>query len=92
MALAYVVTLALAAALPNWIEPPEVVDWSPSGIAATVVGVTVFIFAGMAYWGWLRTSSLPATALSPVRTSSAQEGRVAKWSITSGGADVVVRN
>jgi guanylate cyclase len=48
--LAYLVTLALAVALPNWIEPSEVSNWSPSGIATTVAGVTVFIFSGMAYF------------------------------------------
>ena len=48
--LAYMVALALAVALPNWIEAPEVSDWSPAGIATTVFGVTAFIFAGMAYF------------------------------------------
>ena len=48
--LAYMVTLALAEALPNWIETSEVPDWSTAGIAATVFGVTAFIFAGMAYF------------------------------------------
>ena len=48
--LAYMVTLALGVALPNWIEAAEVPDWSPAGIAATVAMVTAFIFAGMAYF------------------------------------------
>jgi guanylate cyclase len=48
--LAYMVTLALSVALPNWIDAPEVFDWSPAGIATTVAGVTAFIFAGMAYF------------------------------------------
>lgn len=48
--LAYLLTLVLAVVVPTWIEPPEVSAWSAGGIALTIVGVTVFIFAGMAYF------------------------------------------
>jgi len=48
--LAYVVTLVLAVVLPERIEVSEVSGWSPAGIAVTIVGVTIFLFAGMAYF------------------------------------------
>jgi adenylate cyclase len=48
--LAYGVTLVLAVALPERIEPVHVVEGSPADIASTIVGVTVFLFASMAYF------------------------------------------
>ncbi|MDH3426378.1 MAG: adenylate/guanylate cyclase domain-containing protein, partial [Acidimicrobiia bacterium] len=48
--LAYGVTLVLAVVLPNWIEPLHDVEGSAGGMAGTVFGVTVFVFAGMAYF------------------------------------------
>ena len=48
--LAYGVTLVLAVVLPERIEPAYVVEGSPAGIATTIVGVTVFLFASMAYF------------------------------------------
>jgi guanylate cyclase len=48
--LAYLVTLFLAVVLPNRIDPLRVVEGTDDGIAQTVVGVTVFLFAGMAYF------------------------------------------
>jgi guanylate cyclase len=48
--LAFVGTLVLAVVLPNRIEPLHDVTGSDSGIVGTVVGVTIFIFAGMAYF------------------------------------------
>jgi guanylate cyclase len=48
--LAYAVTLVLAVVLPERIEPVHVVEGSPAGIASTIVGVTVFLFASMAYF------------------------------------------
>ena len=47
---AFLVTVVLAAILPNWIEPLQEPDWSEGGMATTIVGVTVFVFAGMAYF------------------------------------------
>lgn len=48
--LAYILTLILAVVLPEQIEPVHVVEWSAAGIANTVVGVTIFLFAAMAYF------------------------------------------
>jgi adenylate cyclase len=48
--LAYGVTLVLAVVLPEQIEPVHVIEGSPAGIASTIVGVTVFLFASMAYF------------------------------------------
>jgi len=48
--LAYVVTLVLAVVLPERIEPLYVVEGTPAGIAGTIAGVTVFLFASMAYF------------------------------------------
>ncbi len=48
--LAYGVTLVLAVVLPEQIEPVYVVEGSPAGIASTIVGVTVYLFASMAYF------------------------------------------
>lgn len=48
--LAYGVTLALAVALPERIEPLYVAQGSPAGIASLIVGVTIFVFAAMAYF------------------------------------------
>lgn len=47
---AFLVTVVLAVILPNRIEPLHEPDWSEAGIAATIIGVTVFVFAGMAYF------------------------------------------
>jgi guanylate cyclase len=47
---AFLVTVVLAAVLPTWIEPLQEPDWSEGGMATTIVGVTVFVFAGMAYF------------------------------------------
>jgi guanylate cyclase len=48
--LAYGVTLVLAVVLPERIEPVYVVEGTPAGIASTIVGVTGFLFASMAYF------------------------------------------
>jgi guanylate cyclase len=48
--LAFLFTLVLAVALPQRIEPVHAVEWSPGGIAVTIAGVTIFVFAGMAYF------------------------------------------
>ena len=48
--LAYGVTLVLAVVLPERIEPLHVVEGSNRGLAQTIVGVTIFAFAGMAYF------------------------------------------
>ncbi len=48
--LAYVATVVLAAALPNWIEPLHEFDVSGGDIAESVIGFTIFLFAGMAYF------------------------------------------
>ena len=48
--LAYLFTLFLAIVLPEQIEPVHVVEWSTAGIASTVAGVTIFVFAAMAYF------------------------------------------
>ena len=48
--LAYGVTLVLAVVLPERIEPVYVVEGTPAGIASTIVGVTLFLFASMAYF------------------------------------------
>ncbi len=48
--LAYGVTLVLAVVLPERIEPVYVVEGSPAGIASTIGGVTVYLFASMAYF------------------------------------------
>ena len=47
---AYVATLALGVVLPEYIDPVEVGNWSTADIAFTIVGVTFFIFLGMAYF------------------------------------------
>ena len=47
---AYVATLALGVVLPEYIDPVEVGTWSAADIAFTIVGVTFFIFLGMAYF------------------------------------------
>jgi adenylate cyclase len=46
----FLVTLLLAVALPEWIEPIHDVEPSVGEIAFTVTGVTAFVFAGMAYF------------------------------------------
>jgi guanylate cyclase len=48
--LAYAVTLVLAVVLPERIAPLEMEEGSPAGIAFTVMAVTSFVFAGMAYF------------------------------------------
>ncbi|MFV1961123.1 MAG: hypothetical protein ACC658_04750 [Acidimicrobiia bacterium] len=48
--LGYTVTLVLAVALPEQIEPLQVVEGSNSGIAQTIFGVTVLAFAAMTYF------------------------------------------
>jgi guanylate cyclase len=49
-AIAFVATAILGAVLPNVIEPLEVVEGTDGGIATTMIGVTVFLFLGMAYF------------------------------------------
>jgi hypothetical protein len=44
------VTLALAVVLPLRIAPVHMIEASASGIATTVIGVTIFVFAAMAYF------------------------------------------
>ena len=48
--LAFLFTLVLAVVLPDRIEPVHVVEATPAGIAFTLVGVTIFVFAAMAYF------------------------------------------
>jgi adenylate cyclase len=48
--IAFGITVILGAVLPNVIEPLEVVEGTEGGIAATIIGVTVFLFLGMAYF------------------------------------------
>ena len=48
--LAYVFAVVLAAVLPEWIEPVHVVEGTAGGIATTIIGVTVFLYAAMAYF------------------------------------------
>jgi adenylate cyclase len=48
--LAFVGTLVLAVFLPTWIRPLHQVTGTEGGIAVLVVGVTTFLFAGMAYF------------------------------------------
>ena len=48
--LGYTVTLVLAVVLPNWIEPLHLVEGSDRGLAQTIFGVTIFVFAAMAYF------------------------------------------
>lgn len=48
--IAFLATLGLGVVLPTWIEPLEDPEWSEGGIAVTILGVTVFVFAGMAYF------------------------------------------
>jgi guanylate cyclase len=48
--LAFLFTLVLAVVLPGWIEAVHDVEGSAGGIAATITGVTIFVFAGMAYF------------------------------------------
>jgi guanylate cyclase len=47
---AYVVTVALAAALPTWIEPTRLGQADDSGIALNLIVATSLIYAGMAYF------------------------------------------
>jgi guanylate cyclase len=47
---AYAVTLVLAVVLPERISPLEMEEGSPAGIAFTIMAVTSFVFAGMAYF------------------------------------------
>jgi len=48
--LAFVFTVVLAVALPNWIEPLTVNDAGDVGIAINTIVATSFVFAGMAYF------------------------------------------
>lgn len=48
--LAYGITVVLAVVLPERIEPMYAVEGSAAGIATTIVSVTVFVFASMAYF------------------------------------------
>jgi len=48
--LAYGVTLVLGVVLPERIEPLYVVEGTAASVAFTIVGVTVFVFAAMAYF------------------------------------------
>ncbi len=48
--LAYGTTVVLAVVLPERIEPMYAVEGSAAGIATTIVAVTVFVFASMAYF------------------------------------------
>jgi adenylate cyclase len=48
--LAYLATVTLAVLLPNWVDPLHDVTGSAEGMAQVVAGVTVFLFAGMAYF------------------------------------------
>jgi guanylate cyclase len=48
--LGFLFTLVLAVVLPDWIEPVHIVEGSPGGMAGTLAGVTVFVFAAMAYF------------------------------------------
>jgi adenylate cyclase len=48
--LAYGVTLALGLVLPEHIEPVDASTGSSAGIATTIVGVMIFLFAAMAYF------------------------------------------
>lgn len=48
--LAFLLTLTLAVVLPGWIPPLYVVETSAGDIAFTIFGVTVFVFAAMAYF------------------------------------------
>ena len=49
-AIAFAVTVILGAVLPSVVEPLEVVEGTDGGIAATILGVTTFLFLGMAYF------------------------------------------
>jgi guanylate cyclase len=48
--LAFLFTLVLAVVLPERIEAVHDVQGSAAGIAGTIAGVTIFVFAGMAYF------------------------------------------
>jgi guanylate cyclase len=48
--LAYAVTVVLAVVLPDRIDPLNDIEGSAGAIALTIVGVTTFLFAGMAYF------------------------------------------
>ena len=48
--LAFLSTVILGVVLPNWIDPVHVNDASAGDIASTIVGVTIFVFAAMAYF------------------------------------------
>ena len=48
--LAYLVTLVLAVVLPEHIAPVHVVEGSADGIVSTIVAMTIFLFAAMAYF------------------------------------------
>ncbi|MFO7701326.1 MAG: adenylate/guanylate cyclase domain-containing protein [Acidimicrobiia bacterium] len=49
-AIAFAVTVILGAVLPSVVEPLEAVEGTDGGIAATMIGVTTFLFLGMAYF------------------------------------------
>jgi adenylate cyclase len=48
--LAYLATLVLAVVLPERIDPLYVTEGSPADIAGTIVGVSLWLFASMAYF------------------------------------------
>jgi adenylate cyclase len=49
-ALAFGITVALAVVLPDFVAPREVIPGSERGVAMNVLGVTILLFAGMAYF------------------------------------------
>src|SRR4051812_33123828 len=61
------VTIVLAVVLPERIEPLYVVEGTPAGIASTIVGVTMFLFASRAYFVRQRDRSRrnPTTCCTP---------------------------
>jgi guanylate cyclase len=48
--LVYLTSLVVAMILPDLIGPAEPKDWSTGGIVFNVIAVTIFLFAGMAYF------------------------------------------
>jgi len=48
--IAFGITVVLGVLLPSVIEPLEVVEGTEEGIATTIIGVTVMLFLGMAYF------------------------------------------
>jgi guanylate cyclase len=48
--LAYLATVVLGVVSPNWIEPLQIVEGTPGGIAVAIFGVAIFLFLGMAYF------------------------------------------